>query len=105
MYNDYDFSYDDVDYDEINYTKSTKRAVRRKLDFSKAKRKQRLARLIYGEHSWYNNLHQYSKNKIHCSCPLCAFNHKAHGYVNYSIADLKNFEKMNSQESEYFLDT
>ena len=21
---------------------------------------------------WYNNLHQYSKNKIHCSCGLCA---------------------------------
>lgn len=46
----------------------------------KALRKRRLARDIYrcwnvwlGEEGWeyYNNLHQYSKNKIHCSCPSC----------------------------------
>lgn len=37
----------------------------------KALRKRRIAREICG---WemYDNLHQYSKNKIHCSCPLCA---------------------------------
>ena len=36
----------------------------------KALRKRRIAREICG---WemYDNLHQYSKNKIHCSCPLC----------------------------------
>lgn len=46
----------------------------------KALRKRRLARDIYhcwgawlGEDEWeyYKNLHQYSKNKIHCSCPYC----------------------------------
>ena len=36
----------------------------------KALRKRRIAREICG---WemYDNLHQYSKNKVHCSCPMC----------------------------------
>lgn len=47
----------------------------------KALRKQRIDRAIYSyldrgnfarEHGYYDNLHQYSKNKIHCSCPLCS---------------------------------
>lgn len=25
---------------------------------------------IFVEHPWYNNLHQYSKNKIFCDCYL-----------------------------------
>lgn len=46
----------------------------------KALRKRRLAEAIYRswkhrneEEAWeyYDNLHQYSKNKIHCSCPYC----------------------------------
>ena len=60
-----------------NYTEKDKsRAKRRKLDAKKAVRKRKLAKELYpsdGESEWeyYNNLHQYSKNKIHCSCPLC----------------------------------
>lgn len=38
----------------------------REVSRRKALRKQRIA------HGWYNNLHQYSKNKIHCSCPMCS---------------------------------
>lgn len=52
------------------------RAQRRKTDASKARRKKRIAGAVY--YSWssdaweyYDNLHQYSKNKIHCSCPMC----------------------------------
>lgn len=46
------------------------RAERRKNDYSKAIRKKNIAEHNYG-FSYYDNLHQYSKNKIHCSCPLC----------------------------------
>ena len=40
------------------------RAWRRYKNYTKAKRN-----LQFG---MYKNLHQYSKNKIHCSCPLCS---------------------------------
>lgn len=50
------------------------RAWNRKMSIRKARRKKRIADEIYStnkEFPWYDNLHQYSKNKIHCSCPLC----------------------------------
>ena len=39
----------------------------------KALRKRRIARAVYhwSESDYYDNLHQFSKNKIHCSCPVC----------------------------------
>lgn len=53
-------------------TKESKRGDRRKIDYKKARRKARidLAR-SYDGLPLYDNLHQYSKNKIHCSCQLC----------------------------------
>ena len=53
-------------------TKESKRGDRRKIDYKKARRKARidLARSCDGL-PLYDNLHQYSKNKIHCSCRLC----------------------------------
>lgn len=53
-------------------TKESKRGDRRKIAYKKAKRKARidLARSCDGL-PLYDNLHQYSKNKIHCSCQLC----------------------------------
>lgn len=52
--------------------KESKRGDRRKIDYKKARRKARidLAR-SYDGLPLYDNLHQYSKNKIHCSCQLC----------------------------------
>ena len=52
---------------EFSSTKNNgkNRGDRRKQDFSKARRKQRM------RSDYYGNLHQYSKNKIHCSCRLC----------------------------------
>lgn len=47
-------------------------AERRHRNAAKARSKQKTARAIYGT-EWYENLHQYSKNKIHCSCWLCSF--------------------------------
>ena len=63
-------------------------ATRRHNDFHKALRK----RALCGD-SWYNNLHQYSKNKIHCSCSLCAAKSRKD---NWSISDLRKI-----QRSEY----
>lgn len=52
--------------------KDSRKGDRRKIDYKKAKRKARidLAR-SYDGLPLYDNLHQYSKNKIHCSCRLC----------------------------------
>ena len=52
--------------------KDSKKGKRRKIDYKKARRKARidLARSCDGL-PLYDNLHQYSKNKIHCSCQLC----------------------------------
>ena len=46
----------------------------RKMMFKKAIRKKRLAETHSWNRDfpWYNNLHEYSKNKIHCSCPMCS---------------------------------
>lgn len=52
--------------------KDGKKGKRRKIDYKKAKRKAKIdiARSCDGL-PLYDNLHQYSKNKIHCSCRLC----------------------------------
>lgn len=63
--------------------KDRSRRERRKRDFKKAKRKEKITREVYhsmpldeeGWH-WYNSLHQFSKNKIHCSCPMCSGSQK-----------------------------
>lgn len=93
------------------------RAERRKNDFKKAIRKEKLAHQLYGnialnykgEYNWYNNLHQYSKNKIHCSCGMCSCKSKNKGkrrslpgnyFPSYNppIRDKKQIERMNYEE-------
>ena len=54
--------------------KTKSMAYNRDVSFRKAIHRRRISRYwcwrpSYGD--YYNNLHQYSKNKIHCSCPLC----------------------------------
>lgn len=54
--------------------KNRPRVQKRKNDFQKAIRKRKLDRSIHPEKGFeytYNNLHQYSHNKITCPCPLC----------------------------------
>lgn len=52
------------------------RAERRHLNIKKALRKKKISDnygfAIYNNSHYYDNLHQYSKNKIHCSCPICS---------------------------------
>lgn len=101
------------------------RAKRRKLNIIKALRKKKIAEHIYGI-SYYDNLHQYSKNKVHCSCPMCSgmaktnSKHINKGGINlqggnfrfgttnhrkgknYSISDLKQIERMDVDMSDTY---
>lgn len=63
-------------------------AYNRDVSIRKALHKRRLTREIY--HSWgnigweyYDNLHQFSKNKIHCSCPMCQIKTRNKGHRRY----------------------
>ena len=59
----------------------------------KALRKRRIDRQTQGHYSttpYYDNLHQYSKNKVHCSCPLCS--RKSKNYLK--INDMRKNEAM-----------
>lgn len=90
---------------EDSYEKNTRRAVRRKRNAAKALRKKKIAPLLYGRgHEYYSNLHQYSKNKIHCSCWMCAFNHPKSGWKSITHSDMKKIEKIKFDEKEYNAD-
>lgn len=84
-----------------------KRGERRKKNYTKAVRKQKIAKAIYaGTAPWYNNLHQYSKNKIHCSCPRCAFNARYHGRVvrkELPYSEMLRAASLNDRLKEYEL--
>lgn len=78
------------------------RGERRKINFSHAVRKKKIDTQIpfWADYPRYDNLHQYSKNKIHCSCPDCRGRSPSHG--NNSIEQLKISEKrkIHSLESQ-----
>lgn len=92
-------------------------AYNRDVSIRKALRKRRLAREIY--HSWgsfdqeyYDNLHQFSKNKIHCSCPCCSTKTRNKGHrrykpgnynrnLNYKASELRRLLAMDEEEMEY----
>lgn len=92
-------------------------AYNRDVSIRKALRKRRLAREIYhtwGNSDWeyYDNLHQFSKNKIHCSCPMCSTKtrnkgrrrNKSGNYnrnLNYKASELRRLLAMDEEEMEY----
>ena len=62
----------------------------------------------------YNNLHQYSKNKIHCSCPMCSPKTRNKGRrdrknymrsLNYKPSDLRKIISMDDEMLEYLGET
>lgn len=79
-------------------------AERRRRSHFAAVRRRKIAENVFG-FSYYNNLHQYSKNKIHCSCPLCASktnSKKLHGRSNnWKPSDLRKLEQARSQIEDY----
>ena len=89
-------------------------AYNRDVSRRKALRKRRIAEEVYyngKENPYYNNLHQYSKNKIHCSCPLCSAKTRNKGrrryksgnymrHLNYKISELKRQIAMDADLEE-----
>ena len=104
-----------------------KRAWRRYKNYTKAKRKRDIdlnshwwpanyAALFNYEVrerriGWYDNLHQYSKNKIHCSCPMCSAKTRNKGKrrknkpyapsINYRRMDLRRLQAMEADMESY----
>ena len=95
----------------------------RDVSWRKARRKRRIAREIYRfwknygacDNNWeyYDNLHQYSKNSIHCSCPACSSKTRNKGkrryksgnyspHINYKASDLRRIIDMDEDELETF---
>lgn len=89
-------------------------AEKRHNDWSKAIRKRKIVEEVYGwSEGWYDNLHQYSCNKIHCSCGMCSRLNKTnnHGHrrkiagnyapsKNWSINDQRRINEMEDQLEE-----
>lgn len=105
---------------------SLKHSTRRHKNISKALRKQNICLKEYG-FEYYDNLHQYSKNKIHCSCPSCSAKtnnklnksrgpvskystrmgripctNERYGKKNYKISDKKKIQRLNSLLNDYY---
>ena len=65
-----------------------------------------------GKYGMYDNLHQYSKNKIHCSCPMCSAKTRNKGHrrkrknyapaINYTMMDLRRQMFMDESERDYY---
>ena len=83
----------------------------RAMSLKKALRKRRISNTIY-YFPYYNNLHQYSKNKIHCSCGYCVSKSKNKGKkrhlhanyapsVNWSISDKKKIMSLDKSLNSY----
>ena len=73
-------------------------AEKRHNDWKKAIRKKKIIN-AYG-FDYYDNLHQYSKNKIHCSCPLCRAKTRDNTYgpkEQWPIRDEKRIDEMHDQ--------
>ena len=103
------------------------RAWRRYKNYTKAKRKKEIdldvswypsfwlgysdGEYIFPKRGMYNNLHQYSKNKIHCSCPMCSAKTRNKGKrrktkpcapsINYRRMDLRRQQAMDADIESY----
>ena len=84
------------------------RAERRHNDKKKALRKRYITQVKYHsiyDSEYYDNLHQYSKNKIHCSCPMCTQKTNNRGRAKWYGLGSKNWKhsdliKINRLESQ-----
>ena len=96
------------------------RPWRRYKNYTKARRKYELDKeLSYmgvdfatGEqrqYLYYKHLHEYSKNKIHCSCPMCSAKTRNKGSrktwapaLNYKPSDRRRVDSWNNQMEELY---
>ena len=83
-------------------------AEKRHNDYKKAIHKREIDRDINGAniffHDWYDNLHQYSKNKIFCSCPQCSRKTNNKGNygpsMNWKPHDRRQLDDLDYEEEE-----
>lgn len=73
------------------------RAERRKNDYKKAIRKKNIVEDRHGFLPSYDNLHQYSKNKIHCSCPSCSVKTDNNSKNSMTHSDRLKIDSMNDK--------
>ena len=96
------------------------RPWRRWKDYTKARRKYELDKeLSYQftnretgaleQYLFYRYFHEYSKGKIHCSCPLCSAKTKNKGSrktwapaLNYKPSDRRRVDSWNNQMEELY---
>ncbi len=100
-------------------------ALKRHNDVKKAIRKKEICKHAYGW-EYYDNLHQYSKNKIHCSCSGCSPKtndkvYKSKGPVfpgkdyripmtdkrlgkNWKISDIRKINSLDNKLEEYYFE-
>ena len=96
------------------------RPWRRYKNYTKARRKYELDKeLSYmgvdfatGEqrkYLYYKHLHEYSKNKIHCSCPMCSAKTRNKGSrkswapaLNYKPSDRRRVDSMKNQMEDLY---
>ena len=88
------------------------RAENRDFSIRKALRKRRISEEVFlytKDHPLYDNLHQFSDNKIHCSCPICSRKTKNkgkrikknyHPSLNYKKADAIKVDSLDFQEKD-----
>ena len=89
------------------------RSYNRDISYRKAQHKKYISNHFWmcaNNHPYYDNLHQYSKNKIHCSCPMCSPKTKNKGKRarknynpthNYKASELRRRDAMRNQEIEF----
>ena len=79
--------------------KNHSRSHSRKMNIKHALRKQKISREVFG-YEYYDNLHQYSHNKIHCSCPLCRNKSWSLGNNSDAQKSMKDQRRINSMTEQ-----
>lgn len=72
-----------------------------KINWTKALRKRRICREVYGS-DFYDNLHQYHNNKIHCSCPKCRGERNNNSLANQPLQTQKKIIIMEEKINEFY---
>lgn len=102
MYDDSETEFNEGTYSDKHSGHRT-RGYYRRMSTIKGKRKRNIVLSIRKE-DLYEHVHQYSKNKIHCSCPLCAFNNKKAVRVKgkaITASDLRKIASMDAKLNEF----
>ena len=75
---------------------------KRKASVVVALRKRAKSKAIYRGHEFYDNLHQYSKNKIFCSCEMCRFR-SPWNPEEKTMSDARKTDSMDYKLREYLI--